>query len=164
MIVGFDVASDKSSERIQNIVDNSPEADFYYTGGAIMFELVRKLNEECGVREPEDWDQDWEFCAGDYTRTEDYIKFYKKYSEEMDSSGKYSDKRLLSDMIIQGIEDLLRFTDDTEYAERLWKEFRQILIDDELYDNIVYWSCIGQPIENCWKITSRMRDLLRELI
>ena len=31
LIVGFDVASDKSSERIQNIVDNSPEADFYYT-------------------------------------------------------------------------------------------------------------------------------------
>ena len=33
LIVGFDVASDKSSERIQNIVDNSPEADFYYTDG-----------------------------------------------------------------------------------------------------------------------------------
>ena len=32
LIVGFDVASDKSSERIQN-VDNSPEADFYYTDG-----------------------------------------------------------------------------------------------------------------------------------
>lgn len=32
-IVGFDVASDKSPERIQNIVDNSPEADFYYTDG-----------------------------------------------------------------------------------------------------------------------------------
>ena len=29
----LDVASDKSSERIQNIVDNSPEADFYYTDG-----------------------------------------------------------------------------------------------------------------------------------
>ena len=33
LIVGFDVASDKSSERIQNIFDNSPEADFYYTDG-----------------------------------------------------------------------------------------------------------------------------------
>ena len=33
MIVSFDVASYKSSERIQNIVDNSPEADFYYTDG-----------------------------------------------------------------------------------------------------------------------------------
>lgn len=33
LIVGFDVASDKSRERIQTIVDNSPEADFYYTDG-----------------------------------------------------------------------------------------------------------------------------------
>lgn len=33
LIVGFDVASDKSRERIQNIVDSVPEADFYYTDG-----------------------------------------------------------------------------------------------------------------------------------
>lgn len=126
-----------------------------------MFDLVGKLHEECDVRKPEDWDQDWEFCAGDYRRTEDYIKFYKKYSKEM-KSGKCSDKEQLSNMIIQGIEDLL--TDDIEYADKLWSEFRQILIKDELYRNIVYWSCIGEPIENCWKITSRMRELLRELI
>lgn len=33
LIVGFDVAFDKSHERIQNIVDNSTEADVYYTDG-----------------------------------------------------------------------------------------------------------------------------------
>lgn len=33
LIVGFDVATDKSRERIQRIVDNSPEAKFYYTDG-----------------------------------------------------------------------------------------------------------------------------------
>ena len=33
LIVGFDVAFDKSRERIQKIVDSSPEADFYYTDG-----------------------------------------------------------------------------------------------------------------------------------
>ncbi len=33
LIVGFDVAFDKSRERIQNIVDGSPEAEFYYTDG-----------------------------------------------------------------------------------------------------------------------------------
>ena len=31
LIVGFDVAFDKLRERIQKIVDSSPEADFYYT-------------------------------------------------------------------------------------------------------------------------------------
>ena len=33
MIVGFDVAFDKSRERIQKIVDSSPKANFYYTDG-----------------------------------------------------------------------------------------------------------------------------------
>ena len=32
-IVGFDVALDKSPERIQKIVDDSPDADFYFTDG-----------------------------------------------------------------------------------------------------------------------------------
>lgn len=33
--MGFDVDSEKSPERIQNIVDSSPEADFYCTDGYI---------------------------------------------------------------------------------------------------------------------------------
>ncbi len=32
-IIGFDVGFDKSPERIQNIVDNGPEADYYCTDG-----------------------------------------------------------------------------------------------------------------------------------
>ena len=32
-IVGFDAAYDKSPERIQSIVDNEPEAEYYCTGG-----------------------------------------------------------------------------------------------------------------------------------
>lgn len=128
-----------------------------------MFDLATKLNIECGVRLPEKNDQDWEFCAGEYTRTEDYIEFYKKYSDEMDS-GRWSDKELLSNMIVQGLEDLLRYTDDVKYIDKLWIETRQILLEDELYNVIVYWSSIGQPIEDCWLITSRMRNLLRELI
>lgn len=32
-IVGFDVAFDKSPERIQNIVNNGPNANYYYTDG-----------------------------------------------------------------------------------------------------------------------------------
>lgn len=128
-----------------------------------MFDLATKLNIECGVRLPEKNDQDWEFCAGEYTRTEDYIEFYKKYSDEMDSR-RWSDKELLSNMIVQGLEDLLRYTDDVKYIDKLWLETRQILLEDELYNVIVYWSSIGQPIEDCWFITSRMRNLLRELI
>ena len=128
-----------------------------------MFDLVGKLHEECGVRKPEDWDQDWEFCAGDYTRTEDYIEFYKKYSDEMDSN-RWGDKELLSNMIIQGLDDMLSNTHDNDRIDKLWLETRKILLEDELYNVIVYWSCVGQPAEYCFLITPRMRELLRELI
>ena len=128
-----------------------------------MFDLATRLNIECGVRLPEKDDQDWEFCAGDYRRTEDYIEFYKKYCDEMEN-GRWTDKELLSNMIIQGLEEMLKYTDDMKYIDKLWLEIKQILLEDELYNVIVYWSVIGQPIENCWNITPRMRDLLRELI
>ena len=36
-IVGFDVAHDKSSERVQNIVDNAPYAEVYTTDGYQMY-------------------------------------------------------------------------------------------------------------------------------
>ncbi|WP_294482485.1 hypothetical protein [uncultured Ruminococcus sp.] len=128
-----------------------------------MFDLVTRLNEECGVRLPEKDDQDWEFCAGDYTRTEDYIEFYKKYSDEMDSN-RWGDKELLSNMIIQGLDDMLSNTHDNDHIDKLWLETRKILLEDELYNVIVYWSCVGQPAEYCFLITPRMREVLRELI
>ena len=40
-IVGFDVAADKSSQRIQNIVDSSPRADFYCTSILLNLKLVQ---------------------------------------------------------------------------------------------------------------------------
>ena len=51
-----------------------------------------------------------------------------------------------------------------DYIDKLWLETRKILLDDELYNVIVYWSCVGQPAEYCFLITPRMRELLRELI
>ena len=128
-----------------------------------MFDFVTRLHEECGVRYPEKDDQDWEFCAGDHKRTEDYINFYKKYADEMDSC-RWGDKECLSNMIIQGIDDMICLKEDTDYIDKLWLETRQILLDDELYNVIVYWSCVGQPIEDCFAVTSRMRKILRSLI
>ena len=55
LIVGFDVASDKSSERIQNIIDNSPEADFYYTDGYLGYmDVIYPGKHICYVRDKKD--------------------------------------------------------------------------------------------------------------
>ena len=55
LIVGFNVASDKLSERIQNIIDNSPETDFYYTDGYLGYINVIYLGKHIrNVRDKKD--------------------------------------------------------------------------------------------------------------
>ncbi len=41
-----------------------------------------------------------------------------------------------------------------------FREHTEILIGDNHRDTIVYWSCIGQELEDCWLISSKMRELL----
>ena len=121
----------------------------------LSFDFAEKLNKECDVRLPYPAEQDWEFCAGDYKRTGDYIDFYHKHSAEMS----YTQKELLANMIVQGIEDYMRCSDDKEHIDLLWSKTREILINDNHSRTIEYWSCIGQELEDCWKITSKMREL-----
>ena len=55
LIVGFDVASDKFRERIQNIVDSSLKADFYYTDGYSGYiDVVYPSNHIRNVRDKKD--------------------------------------------------------------------------------------------------------------
>ena len=123
----------------------------------IELKLYEKLHKECGVRLPFPDEQDWEFCAGDYKHTSDYISFYNKHSLEMDAF----EKDLLVNMIIQGIEDYLECTDEKDTIENLWDKTKKILIKDGHKRTIVYWSCIGEELKDCWNITARMRELLR---
>lgn len=110
------------------------------------FYLAERLNKECDVRLPSPGEQYWELCAGDHKRTGDYIDFYHKHSAEMSNS----DKDLLANMIVQGVEDCI---------DLLWSKTREILINDNHIRTIEYWSCIGQELEYCWNITSEMRKL-----
>ena len=58
--------------------------------------FYKKLNEECDVRFPYPNEQDWEWCAGDYIYTNDYIEFYKFYATVTDDWQKH----LLINMIV----------------------------------------------------------------
>lgn len=51
-------------------------------------------------------------------------------------------------------------SEDEGYIDMLWSKVKEILIGDNHRDTIVYWSCIGQELEDCWLISSKMRELL----
>jgi len=57
-------------------------------------------------------------------------------------------------MIVQGIEDFMEQSEDEGYIDMFWSKVKKILIGDNHRDMIVYWSCIGQELEDCWLILS----------
>lgn len=65
--------------------------------------------------------------ADDYEHMADYINFYNEYSVEMDDWQKY----LAVNLIVQGLEDLLEFTDDIVYTDILWLQAKEILIEND---------------------------------
>ena len=122
----------------------------------IELNLYEKLHKECDVRLPYPDEQDWEFCAGDYKHTNDYISFYNRHSSDMSDF----EKELLVNMIVQGIEDYLDYSDEKENLEFLGNETKKILIKDKHKCTIRYWSCIGEDLADCWNIAPKMRELL----
>ncbi|MCQ2408613.1 MAG: hypothetical protein MJ065_08855 [Oscillospiraceae bacterium] len=122
----------------------------------IELKLYEMLNKECNVRLPDAGEQDWEFCAGDYKRTNDYILFYNEHTSDI---GDF-EKDLLINMIIQGIEDYLDLSCGKADVEQLWEETKKILINDKHKRTIIYWSCIGEELNDCWYITPKMKELL----
>lgn len=89
-----------------------------------MDNFYKKLNEECDVRFPYPNEQDWEWCAGDYIYTNDYIEFYKFYATVIDDWQKH----LLINMIVQGIEDFMEQSEDEAYIDMLWSKVKEILV------------------------------------
>ncbi len=51
-------------------------------------------------------------------------------------------------------------SEDKAYIDMLWSKAKEIMTDDKHRDTIVYWSCIGQELEDCWLISSKMRERL----
>ena len=69
------------------------------------------------------------------------------------------DKELLANIIVQGVEDCICYSDYEGHIDLLWSKTREILINDNHSRTVEYWSCIGQELEDCWNITSKMRGL-----
>ena len=107
------------------------------------FDIPSKLNEECGERFPYPNEQDWEWCAGDYIYTNDYIEFYKFYATVIDDWQKH----LLINMIVQGIEDFM------ELSIRRQIRMVNIAIVD---DNKAFLQEMKQNIEACKEFTADM--------
>ncbi|WP_323757090.1 hypothetical protein [Roseivirga sp.] len=97
-----------------------------------------------------DWMQDWPYEIAESKEIENY---FQHYNEQTDEDKKFS----LMEMLIQALTDI---EDPNEY-DKNWNRLRLKIIEDfEIHEyTIFYWSCFGQSISDCWKVTPNMRDL-----
>ena len=125
-----------------------------------MSDLYRKIHEECGVRLPEPGEQDWEFCAGDYRRTADYIRFYHAHAADLD--GYEKDQTAM--LIVCGVDSYIEQGADAALTESLWAQAKEILLRDrrELMHTIGHFCCYGDPLSECFPVTAKMRALWLE--
>tara|TARA_R110000744_G_scaffold18586_1_gene49841 strand:- start:159 stop:566 length:408 start_codon:yes stop_codon:yes gene_type:complete len=101
-----------------------------------------------------DWMQDWPYEIADPTEIENY---FKHYDEQTDEDKKFS----LMEMLIQALNDI----DDEEDFDRNWKLLiPRIVKDFEVHEyTIFYWSCFGEELSDCWKVTPYMRGLWNQI-
>ncbi len=98
--------------------------------------------------------QDWSYEIADPKKIKEY---FKHYDEQTDEDKKFS----LMEMLIQAITD----TNNKSEFEKYWNKLKELLIKDfELHEyTIFYWSCLGENLTDCWKITKNMRNFLFEI-
>lgn len=101
-----------------------------------------------------EWMQDWPYEIAEPNEIENY---FRHYEEQIDEDKKFS----LMEMLIQALTDIENETDFNKY----WKILREKIIEDfKIHEyTVFYWSCFGENLSDCWKITPSMRELWNEI-
>lgn len=125
-----------------------------------MDEFYIILNQKFGIMPPAIHDQDWEWTAGSWEQTSDYIAFYNENFYRLDDYQKYC----IINMIIQGFDDMFMecLNIDITYREKIWNRIKKILSDQKHthIETIKYWSCVDQSLENAFYCSKYMREFL----
>ncbi len=101
-----------------------------------------------------DWMQDWPYEIADSKEIENY---FQHYDEQTEADKKFS----LMEMLIQALTDI----EDKNDFDKNWKRLKSRIIKDFVVHEytLFYWSCFGENLSDCWKVTPYMRELWKEL-
>lgn len=112
-------------------------------------ELVAKYNYPYA-----DWMQDWPYEIADSKEIKNYFLHYEEQTDE-------DKKFILMEMLIQALTHI----ENKEEFNKNWTCLKQLLVKDfKIHEyTIFYWSCFGENLSNCWKITPFIRELWKEV-
>jgi hypothetical protein len=123
---------------------------------------IDRICSDLNLPRPTHHQQDWEYELSDEYRTTDWIRQYLAACRRADYGR--LEKQILMTITLDCINDLVQT--DTPSANPLWKEAESLLRTDQLifHDILDYWAVHGDPLEDAFPITPRIRSLLATMV
>lgn len=115
-------------------------------------ESIERLVKDLNLVKGDSFTQEWECEAADVNRIEDFLSYYE--SAKLNSNEKVTLMRL----ILESYNDYVcEFGYNAVFACKL----KRILENEKTFfkDVIEYWSCGDEELEDCFAITSFMREI-----
>lgn len=117
-----------------------------------MKQSIEKLAKDLNLTKGDGYTQEWECEAADANRIQDFLSYYG--NTELNSNEKVTLMRLI-------LESYNDYVYEFGYNSVFSNKLEQILLNEEtLYGDIIaYWACGDDELEDCFAITSFMREL-----
>ncbi len=118
---------------------------------------IERICRDIGLPRGDRFTQDWAYELSEEYRTSPWLK---KLLVAYGSEGYgVTEKQVIMTVLLDAMNDGIENGDDT--VEFLWSDVAQILVDDRPMhvDLIAHWSLPGEPLEDAFPITARLRHL-----
>lgn len=122
-------------------------------------DAIRRICDDLGLPAGDRFTQDWEHELPEQFRTSTWLqRFLVAYSSE---GYGLPEKRVLMALLIDCVNDKLEAGD--ELIEPLWADVAKLLLADrEIHSSLIeQWSLPGEPLDDAFAITARVRELMR---
>ncbi|MBN1207137.1 MAG: hypothetical protein JXB05_19785 [Myxococcaceae bacterium] len=122
-----------------------------------MREAIARVCQGLGLPVGDSFSQDWAYELPEEFRTRE---FFERYVAAYSTPGYGpAEKRVLMQLILDVANDLLERNESLE--EEAWEKVVALLQADRQlhWDLIEHWALMGEPPENVFRLTSRMRTV-----
>ena len=120
-------------------------------------DAIRRISADLGLPAGDRFTQDWEHELPEEFRSPAWMQ---RYIAAYDSEG-YSavEKQVIMTLLLDSLNDGLEAGDES--SERLWDEVApRLSADREIHSTLIaHWSVPGEPLDDAFAITSRIRRL-----
>jgi hypothetical protein len=119
---------------------------------------IKRICDDLGIPAGDAHTQDWEYELPEEFRSVAWMQRYiDAYREQRYGA---PEKRVLMSLLLDCCNDAIAAGEDS--AERLWDAMAPMLLADrDLHAGLIeHWSLPGEPLEDAFAITARVRDLM----